>query len=97
MDALVAELAVAQARDRVIFVEALMRLGGRLDVPFDQRRADRRGDLVREHGLAGAGLALDQQRPPQRDRGVDRDLEIVGRDIIAGAFETHPRVILPFA
>ena len=89
MDARVAELAVAQPRHRVIFVQALMRLGGRLDVPLDQRRADRRGDLVGQHGLAGPRLALDQQRPAQRDRGVDRDLEVVGRDIIAGAFEAH--------
>jgi hypothetical protein len=28
----------------------------------DQRRAERGGDLVGQHGLAGAGLALDQQR-----------------------------------
>ena len=89
LDALVAELAVAQARHRVVFVEALQRLGGRLDVPFDQRRAERLGDLERQHGLAGAGLALDQQRPLQRDRGVDRDLEVVGRDIGLGAFKTH--------
>jgi hypothetical protein len=49
-------------------------------VPFDQRRAERGGDFVSEDGLAGAGLALDQQRPAELDRGVDRDLEIVGRD-----------------
>src|SRR3546814_14458153 len=55
--------------------------------PFDQRRADGLRDLVREHGLAGAGLALDEQRAAQRDGGVDRDLEVVGRDVIAGAFE----------
>ncbi len=30
LDALVAELAVAQARDRVVLVEALLRLGGRI-------------------------------------------------------------------
>ena len=65
VDALVAELAVAQPRHRVIFVEALMRLGGRLDVPFDQRRAERGGDLMGEDGLAGAGLALDQQGAAQ--------------------------------
>jgi Ca2+-binding RTX toxin-like protein len=39
VDAFLAELAVAQARHRVIFVQALLRLGGRLDVPLDQRRA----------------------------------------------------------
>ena len=88
VDALVAELAVAQPGDRVIFVQALLRLGGRLDVPLDQRRAGRLGDLVGEDGLAGAGLALDQQRAAQRDRGVDRDLQVVGRDVALGAFET---------
>ena len=89
VDPLVAELAVAEAGNSVIFVEALDGAGGRLDVPFDQRRAQRRGDLVREDGLAGAGFALDQQGPAELDRGVDRDLEVVGRDIIGGAFETH--------
>ena len=93
-DAFVAELAVAQPRHRVVFVEALQRLGGGLDVPLDQRCADRLGDLERQHGLAGAGLALDQQRPLQGDRRIDRDLEIVGRHIGLGAFKTHgfPRV-----
>ena len=82
VDSLVAELAVAQPRHRVIFVKALMRLGGRFDVPFDQRRADRRGDLMGQDGLAGARLALDQQGPAQRDGGIDRDLEVVGGDIV---------------
>jgi hypothetical protein len=30
-------------------------------VPFDQRSAKRAGDFVGKDGLAGAGLALDQQ------------------------------------
>ena len=85
----VAQLAVAQPGHRVVFVEALQRLGGRFDVPLDQRRAERLGDLDGQHGLAGAGLALDQQRPLQRDRGVDRDLQVVGGHIGAGAVEAH--------
>jgi hypothetical protein len=89
VDPLVAELPVPEPRHRVIFIKPLMRLGGRLDVPLDQRRVGRQRDLVREHGLAGAGLALDEQGPAQLDRGVDRDLQVVGRDIIAGAFEAH--------
>jgi hypothetical protein len=64
VDARVAELAVAKARHSIIFVQAQMRLGGRLDVPLDQRRADRQRDLVGQHRLAGPRLALDQQRPP---------------------------------
>ena len=39
-DPRIAELAVAQARDRIVFVEALLGLGGRLDVPG--RGAERR-------------------------------------------------------
>ena len=89
VDALVAELAVAQAGDRVIFVKSLMRLGRRFDVPFDQRGVGGAGDFMREDGLAGAGLALDEERPPQRHRRIDRNLQVVGGHIIAGAFETH--------
>jgi hypothetical protein len=63
-------------------------LGG-LDVPFEQRHAQRLGDLDREHGLAGAGLALDQQGPLQRDRRVDRQREVVGGDVIRGTGEAH--------
>src|SRR5262245_4937972 len=89
VDARVAKLAVAQPRNGVVFVEPLQGLGGRLDMPFDQRRADRLGDLEREHGLAGAGLALDQKRSLERDRCVDRNFEVVRCDIRAGAFESH--------
>jgi hypothetical protein len=44
-------------------------------------------NLVRQHGLAGAGLTLDQQRAAQGDGGIDRDLEVVGGDVGLGAFE----------
>ena len=58
VDPLVAELAVAQARHRVVFVEALLRLGGRLDVPGDQRHAEGLGDLVRQQVLPVPGSPL---------------------------------------
>ncbi len=87
MHALVAELAVAQAGYGVVLVKPLLRLGGRLDMPFNQRIPERLRDLVRQHGLAGAGLALDEQRPLQRDGGIDRDFEVAGRDITLGALE----------
>ncbi len=93
--ALVAELAVAQAAHRVVLVEALQRLGGRLDVPLDQRRADRLGDLDGQHRLAGPGLALHQQWPLQRDGSVNGNLEIVGGNVVLGALEVHDRVHLP--
>ena len=85
MDPRVAQLAVAQPRDRVVFVESLLGLGGRFDVPLDQRQAQRRGDLEGQHGLAGAGLALDQQRPLQGDGGVDGDLEVARGDVAGRA------------
>ncbi len=89
MNPFFAELAVAQPRHRVIFVKPLLRLGRRLDVPFDQRRPHRRSDLGGEHGLAGAWLTLDEQWTAQRRGGVDRDLEVVGGDVAGSAFEAH--------
>ena len=88
VDALVAQLAVTQARHGVIFIEALLRLGGGLDVPLDQRGVQRLGDFMRQHGLAGAGLSLHQQRTAQHDGSIDRDLEILGGNIGLGAFKT---------
>jgi hypothetical protein len=38
VDPFVAQLAVAQPADRVVFIEPLRRPGGRLDVPFDDRQ-----------------------------------------------------------
>ena len=89
VEARVAELAVAQPRHRVIFVEALLRLGRRLHMPFDEVEVERRGDLAGELGLAGARLALDQQRPLQRDRRIDRHHQILVGDIGRRAFEPH--------
>jgi hypothetical protein len=88
-DARIAELAVPEPRHRVIFVQSVDRLSGRLDVPFDERRAERLRNLGREHGLAGARLALDQERALQRDGGIDGDLEVVVGDVGLGAFKTH--------
>ncbi|MNE34202.1 hypothetical protein D3C80_1279140 [compost metagenome] len=89
MDLVDAQLGIAQAAHRVVLVEALVSLGGRLDVPGDQPGAQRLGQLLGEQGLAGARLALDQQRALQGDGGVDRQLEVVGGDVGLGAFELH--------
>src|SRR6185295_2913995 len=88
-DAGVAELAIAQAANRVILVEALQRLGRRFDVPLKERGLDRLGDFDGENRLAGAGLALDEQRSLQGDGGVDRDLEILSGDVGFSALELH--------
>jgi len=89
VEAVIAELAVAQARDSVIFVKALLRPGGRLDMPFDELQPECRRHLTGELRLAGAGFALDQQGALQRDRGVDRHHQIPVGDISRGAFEKH--------
>ena len=89
LDALVAELAVAQARDGVIFVEPLLGLDRRLDVPLDQRRAQRLRHFLRQHGLARSRLALDEQRALERDRGVHRNLQVIGCDVGLAARELH--------
>jgi hypothetical protein len=48
----------------------LLGLGGRLDVPLQQRHVQRLGHFLGQHGLAGAGLALDQQGALERDGGI---------------------------
>src|SRR2546422_10489831 len=69
----VAELGVAEAAHRVVLVQALLGLGRGLDVPFEERQAERPGHFDGEHGLAGARLAFYQQRALERDRRVDRE------------------------
>ena len=91
MHARVAELRVAQARDGVVFVQALLRLARGLDVPLVQRTAQRARDFLRELRLAGARLALDEQRARQRDGGVHRHHEVVGGDVALGAGEAIGR------
>jgi hypothetical protein len=85
----VAKLRVTQAADRVVFVQALLRLGGGLDVPLQQGHAQRLGHFLCQHGLAGAGLALDQQRALQRDGGIDGQHQILGGDVVLGTLEFH--------
>ncbi|MNH10829.1 hypothetical protein D3C79_703190 [compost metagenome] len=87
------QLRVTQAADRIVLVEALVSLGGRLDVPGNQLGAKGFGQLFGEHGLAGAGFALDQQWPFQGDRRVDCQFQVVGGDVGAGAFELHEPIL----
>ena len=82
VEAVVAELAVAQAGDGVVFVEALLGLGRRLDVPFDQVEAEGGRHLAGELGLAGARLALEQQRPAQLEGEEDGGGEPAPRQIV---------------
>ena len=92
-DVLVAQLRIAQPRHGVVFVEALLRLGRRLDVPLQERPRERARDFLGEHRLAGAGLALDEQRPLERDRRVDGEHQVGRGNVGIGAFEAHGSVI----
>ncbi len=89
VNAVIAQLAVAQARHGVILVKALAGLGGGLDMPFEKRRAGGGGDLAGELGLAGARLPLHQERPLQDHCGVHRGSELVGGDIGFGSVKAH--------
>jgi hypothetical protein len=88
VDAFLAQLAVAQAGDGIVFIKALMCLGGAFDMPFDQRGVQGLGNLVGQHGLASAGFTLHQQGPAQQHCGIDRDLQVFGGDVAFGTLET---------
>ena len=92
-DAGIAELAVPQARDRVVLVEPLLGLRSRLDVPGQKRRSDALGNLFGQHRLAGSGLAFHQKRPFEDDRRVDRDFQVLGGDIVLGTGKPHRSVL----
>ena len=89
LDLGIAELRIAQARHRVVFVEAVLGLGRRFDAPVEEGLAERIRHFARELGLAGARLALDQQRAPEHDRGVHGHGQVIGGDVVFGAFEAH--------
>jgi len=89
LDPVVAQLAVAQAADGVVLVQALLRLGGRLDVPLQQWQLQGAGHFLGQHGLAGARLALDQQRALEGDGGVHGKHQVLRGDVGIGALEFH--------
>ncbi len=63
--------------------------GGGLDVPFDQLETQGIRNLPGKLGLAGSGLALDQQRALERDRRIHRDHQVFRRYVILRSLETH--------
>ena len=93
VDAGIAELRIAQPAHRVIFIEALLCLGGRFDMPFDQRGGESASDFMGEHRLSGTGFALDEKRTFENDCGVHRHGEITRRDIVLGALKMHGNLL----
>ena len=76
------QLAVTQAAHGVVFVQTLLRLGGALDVPLQQRQVQRLCHLFGQHGFASARFALDQQGALERDGGVDGQHQVGGGHVV---------------
>src|SRR6202040_2594646 len=89
---------VAQTGDRIVFVKALLGFGRGFDVPGDQISSDTAGNLMRQYRLAAPRLAFDEQRALQRDRGIDRNLQVRRHYISIRARETlHARPTHPWS
>jgi len=56
---------------------------------LQQRQIERLRHFFGQHGLAGTRLALDQQRALQRNRGVDRQHQVLRGDVVFGTLEFH--------
>ncbi len=89
VDPFVAQLAVAQAADRIIFIQALLCLGGGFHMPFDKGTVQGGCDFSRQLGFTRARLPLDQQGALQRDRCIHGNGKIFGGDIAGRAGKTH--------
>ena len=91
----IAELAVTQPADGIVFVQALLRLGGAFHMPFKDGQTQTRGDLPGEFGLARARLSLHQKGAFKGDGRVDRDGQVGRRNIPVGRGKMHdlPKVV----
>ena len=89
VDAFIAQLAVAQAGNGIIFIQALMRFGRGLNVPGDQRGIERLGYFFCQHGFTSARFTLHEKGASQRSSGIHCDLQVVSGDIGLGAFKAH--------
>ena len=89
IDPVVTELRIAQTRHRVVFIQATRGLGSGLNMPLDEWPLELACDFLGQHGLAGTGFAFDQQGSLERDRGIDRHHEIIGRDVGVGSRKAH--------
>ena len=93
--ALAAELAVVQPLHHVVDVQAVLGLGGGLDVPDNQLFVQRRRDGLRQHGLARARLPLDQQGLLEHHGDIHRPEQLRIGHIILTSLEFVHSEILP--
>ena len=89
LDPLIAQLAVAQSGNCIVFIQTLLRFGGGFDVPLQQRHVQRRSDFLGQHGFARSGLAFDEKRALEGDGGVNGQHQIGRCNVALGALEFH--------
>ena len=84
---LTAELAVIQPLDNIIDVQAVLGLGGGLDVPDDELFAQRLRDGLGQHGLSRARFPLDEQGLLQHHGDVGRPEQLLRGHIVPASSE----------
>ena len=82
-----AELTVIQPLYHVVGVESVLGFCGGFDVPDQQLFAQRVGDGLSQHGLAGAGFALDQERLFQSHGDIDGLHQLFRCDVACTGFQ----------
>ena len=75
--ALAAKLAVVEALDHIVDVEAVLGLGGGFNVPNNEPFTKGPGNRLSQHGFAGARLPLDQQGFLQHHGNVGRPEQLL--------------------
>ena len=93
--ALAAELAVIQPLDHVVDIQAVLGLGGGLDVPDDQLFAQGFGDGLSQHRLSRARLPFDQQGLLEHHSDIHRPHQFLGSDIVLASLKclTHSSIL----
>jgi hypothetical protein len=82
-------LAVAEAGNSVVFIEALLRGSRAFDMPGEDFHAQGLGHLECQQGFSRSRLTLDQQGTLEMDGRIHSRLQFAGRDIGFCASEIH--------
>ena len=85
----VGHLAVAQTTHCIVFVKALLSLGGGFHMPLQQRHTKGLRYFLGQHGFACSWFALDQQRTLEGDGRIDRQHQVLGGDVVIGSCKFH--------
>ena len=83
-----AELPVIKALDCIIYIQPLLRLSRRFDIPDNQPLSQRFRHGLRQHRLAGARLPLDQKRFFQCNSDVYTGHQLLAGHIFPGTLKS---------